>query len=259
MKISSRPSTSRGFTLIELLVVISIIAVLAGILLPVANSVLERAKRVDAKVTENSIITAVKSYQTEYGQYPVVPASPPTDTTYDITGSEGMAQAGRNGLLFNVLRALNNPTSGSTGGSGSSTPAYLGLNSRRIVYFESKDVKNPSEPRGGFIPSASGTVKIKAGYNTGDLVDPWGGLFCVRMDSNYSDAVVNPYPMTASSSTNPSVGSAPNYTTASDDSNTQTDLLLRTSCVAWSPGSDGKFGDSSGKLVSTCDDVVSWQ
>ena len=64
-----RPRTGSGFTLIELLVVITIIAILAGLLLPVVNSVLNNAHKTEAKSTEMQIVAAVKNYYTEYGQY----------------------------------------------------------------------------------------------------------------------------------------------------------------------------------------------
>ena len=76
-----------AFTLIELLVVISIIAVLAGLLLPVVSKVTENARKVSAKSTETQIVSAINSFQTDYGQYPVAPLGElavrtPTDTPY---------------------------------------------------------------------------------------------------------------------------------------------------------------------------------
>ncbi len=50
--------------------VISIIAVLAGLLLPVVSKVTENARKVSAKSTETQIVSAVNSFQTDYGQYP---------------------------------------------------------------------------------------------------------------------------------------------------------------------------------------------
>lgn len=265
MKTSFRSAPARAFTLLELLVVISIIAVLAGILLPVGSGVLDRAKKVDARVTMTNVITAIKAYQTEYGQYPTEPpesaaaGSAPQDVTFDI-GSPSLTEGkgGRNGLLFDVLRALNNVTSSSGGGSGSTNPAYKALNSRKIVYFESKDVKNVKDPRGGFIPTVtSGGANANPGFSPGDLVDPFGNLYCFRIDSNYTDVIMQPYKITGD------MTSSLNYQYAmSDDSSvTETDSarILRVAAAGFCAGKDKKFGDTTGALTSSCDDVVTWQ
>jgi len=65
----------RAFTLIELLVVISIIAVLAGLLLPAGQSALNSAKKTTAKQQVVSIATAITAYETEYGRLPSVTGS----------------------------------------------------------------------------------------------------------------------------------------------------------------------------------------
>ena len=216
-----------AFTLLELLVVISIIAVLAGVLLPVSNSVMDSARKTEAKSTESQIVTAVKSFQTDYGVYP----NPAPGVASDKTWRNDTNQS-----LFSILRALDDATSS--------------VNTRRIVYFEGKDVKTPSTPKSGFATQdASNTVSgITFTVKTGGLTDPWGNGYYVRYDTGYSDAVLHPY-------TND--GDAQNET-----SSTANDTL-HFGIIAWSYGKDGQKGNknSTGTAPNYTygDDVLSWQ
>lgn len=237
-----RQIASSAFTLLELLVVISIIAVLAGILLPVAGSVMETARKTAAKNTVSQIVTAVKAFQTDYGVYPVVPgtaaANPPVDTTFDGTTNQN---------LFNILRAT---------GVGSDVVASS-PNTRRIPYFEGKDVKNVNVPKDGFIPLNAAAVTQTSGTgsaNPGALVDPWGNGYYVRYDSGYTDAVKHPY----------SDGS-----TGADDPSGTTTGILRFGVIAWTYGKDSSVGKGvkpglngttgTDPNYNYGDDIVSWQ
>ena len=242
-----RSPEPRAFTLIELLVVITIIAVLAGLLLPVVQKVTQNAYKASAKTTETQIIAAVNAYQTEYGQYPVVVSTTtttPTDTTFGIDSTT------HNYQLFNVLRAIN-------ANSGDATAA---LNTRQIVYFESKNVKNSVVPKDGFIATGSPTgnrnVKTPVTLSVGDLVDPWGNMYLVRIDTNYSNAVQNPY-YTATVT-------AIQTDSASDTASTTSTDVLRTGVIAWSWGYDGLEGNGGATIAlpyspTPGDDVDSWQ
>src|ERR1043165_142879 len=58
---------SKGFTLIELLVVISIIAILAGMLLPVIGVVREMARKAQCGKNQSQILGAMVAYGTSEG------------------------------------------------------------------------------------------------------------------------------------------------------------------------------------------------
>lgn len=70
MKLSSQRAAQRAFSLIELLIVISIIAILAGMIIP-ASMMVKRAGTVrKAKSEITQIATAIDSYKEKYGHYP---------------------------------------------------------------------------------------------------------------------------------------------------------------------------------------------
>src|SRR6266850_4918823 len=60
----------RGFTLIELLVVISIIAILAGLILPALGRAKVAAKVAKARTEINGIVGAISKYEADYSRYP---------------------------------------------------------------------------------------------------------------------------------------------------------------------------------------------
>ncbi len=159
--------------MLELLVVISIIAVLAGILLPVTGSVMTNARKTQAKSTEMNIVTAIKSFQTDYGGYPMPKSYTPTDDVCFGDNNPTTIQ------LFDILRAdnLRDEANDSTR-----------INTRRVVYIELPDAKNqtPGQSKNGI-------------GSDGKLYDPWGKPYYVGVDANYDDTVKNPYSSNAGS------------------------------------------------------------
>ena len=150
-----------GFTLLELLVVIAIIVVLAGLLFPAVQSVLERAKKVQAKNDLTQIVTAVNAYYTEYGKFPI-PTSITTETA--LSGSDAAD-------LFYTLRAI-----GSSGGAN----ANNAQNARQIVFMTPPNVKDTSNPRSGI-------------GSDGQFYDPWGSPYQIAIDATYDTQIDNPY------------------------------------------------------------------
>lgn len=86
MKIQSFYKNKQGFTLIELLTVIAIIGILAGIIIPVTQSVRISAKKAKSKVQFSQWAAAMGGFKQEYGYYPNI-------TTSGKVASEKMAGA----------------------------------------------------------------------------------------------------------------------------------------------------------------------
>lgn len=221
-----------AFTLIELLTVIAIIAILMGLLFPVLGSAKNQARRADAGVATRAIVSACKSYETDYGKFPPVPGTGGVSGGGEFA-SYGDAGAGcqiGNDSLFNVLRSIN------TGVNA----GYV-LNPRQQSYFSMPVAKNAAAPRDGFVDGGSFT-----GGTQGQLMDPWGTQYCIVLDSTGSGTIdISSFYKDASFQ--PPTG------------------LLRVSAAAFSLGVDGKLGTKGDQMLrpsgSTAapDDIVSWQ
>jgi prepilin-type N-terminal cleavage/methylation domain-containing protein len=171
---SRRPEArhrENAFTLLELLVVIAVIVVLAGLLFPAVQSVLERAKKVQAKNDLIQIVTAVNAFYTEYGRYPLPPSvNADSSATYGPSGSDA-----ENGDLMKELRGISNL-----------------LNTRQIVFINPPDATDQTNPR-------SGSNTTTAGY-----YDPWGTEYSIAMDADYDNQITpNPYGNNNGAGSNP--------------------------------------------------------
>ncbi|MEA3211036.1 MAG: ral secretion pathway protein [Chthoniobacter sp.] len=224
MKIICRPSPAvRAFTLVELLTVIAIIAILMGLLFPAIGVVKEQARKVQAKTDVTNIVASVKQYYTEYGKYPPVDLKS-TNTTDDSMVGDKEAQATTdNNALFDTLRARD-----------SGINVKHALNPRRIVFFESKSVSDPKNPRSGFADKSDSP-------SPGSFYDPWGKQYNIIMDSNYDNVItIEKQYKDFAAENSPRVG-----------------------CGAFALGKDNKLGtdgDQTYKKGSTIsDDVISWQ
>lgn len=140
-----------GFTLIELLVVISIIAILAGILLPTISRSMQKAEKTQAISDVGSLVTAVKAYYADYGRYPFDNGRS-SDTHCGESGTS-------NRELMNVLRGIDG-----AGNSGHEN------NIRKISYLDL------SEQR----------LDVN-----GNFVDPWDQQYGVSFDTGFNNTVNN--------------------------------------------------------------------
>ncbi|NLT69748.1 MAG: type II secretion system protein [Verrucomicrobiaceae bacterium] len=161
MRKSSSISRWKGFTLLELLVVIAIIGILAGLMFPATTGALRKAERTHAENTAYNVKNAISAYFTEYRKYPV--KGDANETEEIRTDSE---------LMDILLGADSEAQSG-------------GLNPRRIAFYTDKAAK----------PMGDG--KYRKGIRLesdggGELWDPYGDYYYVRMDLDYNNRVEKP-------------------------------------------------------------------
>jgi prepilin-type N-terminal cleavage/methylation domain-containing protein len=241
----TRKHTS-AFTLIEILVVMTLIAILVGIGVPAFSSIMEQARKTQAKNEEQQIVAAVNAYYTEYGKYPVTVVDAndaffglaPIPPTLTATTTRYL----NNDVLIDVLR--NNT------GSTNNSLTVATLNPRGIVFISPPIVKNISDPRSGVIPN--GAV-VNPPFLVDVWYDPWGSPYSILIDVNYNNQITNP------------------YTDAPGDAPGQTTLYI--GVIVWSFGKNGALGGGqaappppaftaeggSANNFSGSGDVISWQ
>ena len=207
MKTSRR--CALAFTLIELLVVIVIIAILMGLAFPAFQAVQNQAKKTQAKNDLVQIVTAVNAFYTEYGKYPVTDADQGTEKTF----------SGANKQLMDILRSI-------PGSDPAPTDATANkYNLRKIPFLQPPDVKSDT----------AGNRRSGVSATDGNYYDPWGGIYFVRIDSDYDNQVANPYSQNAGGAT------------------------LRNGVIAWSTGKNQTGGSGDKNSANSSDDVISWQ
>jgi prepilin-type N-terminal cleavage/methylation domain-containing protein len=163
----SRRRRGLAFTLVELLVVMGIIAILVGVVIAGVSSAIRFAKRTKANALAVNIQTAVQSYYTEYGIYPVA-GTVTIDDYYD-----GVSNGAKWQNLMFALCGNTDPYSGSTTLPSGSIPP----NTRNIVFLTPtrSDIDATFHtPRNPFTASVSGT---------------FAPYFYMVVDSDYSGIV----------------------------------------------------------------------
>jgi prepilin-type N-terminal cleavage/methylation domain-containing protein len=157
------PRGRHGFTLVELLVVITLIAVLAGVSVPVYNSIMKNMRVTQTRVLAVSLQNSVKGYYTEYQKYPV-PSTGGSETEAIRTDS----------MLIPALMGKDPIT-----------------NPRQIPFLP--ELKDATET------GKYGLIMEGGGATSARVVDSWGEEYFVIMDLDYNNEVENPDVDSASS------------------------------------------------------------
>ena len=170
--------------------VITIIGILAAMAFPGAKGVLDKARKAATENMALQVRTAISAYYTEYRRYPVP------------KGSSGETTIRSDETLMDIL----------LGADGNK------YNPRGISFYSGKKAKGS---KGGLVMNSGGG---------GQLVDPWGELFYVIMDTDYNNRVEAPFSKKGDQGGN----------------NTVPDNV-----IVWSTGPDGPEADDDKDNITT--------
>jgi len=134
----------------------------AGLVFSGATGALARAEKTNAQNTAYNLKTSISAYYTEYRKYPV---------GQDRKEGEELRS---NHEIMDVL--LGSDTAAKEGG----------LNTRKIVFFTGRAARpmENGEYRKG--------VKLDSKGGGGELWDPWGNHYFIRLDLDYNDKIDKP-------------------------------------------------------------------
>lgn len=159
----------RYFSLVELLTVITVIAILAGIAIPVIMHMASKGKETKARAEMNAIKLGLTQFKSDYGVFPVTATG---DTLY----SAGYSSADHDADIDTMLQHLTLIQTKPAAAGDAPDPYTSTLNTKKTRYL---DV--PAKPVPDLVKLHEGDY-LKGYY----ILDPWGRRYNIALDTDYN-------------------------------------------------------------------------
>jgi prepilin-type N-terminal cleavage/methylation domain-containing protein len=237
-----------GFTLVELLVVISIIAVLAGLLLPALSGTKTKARIAEARLEMRQIVNAISTYKADYQRLPagdLAAGAGVPDFTYGTanTGFGGYAIA-NTPLVPGDFETNNSEIVAITGDLPAFADGTPTLNDNHRYNPRRNDLLDYKSSTG-----TSAAPKPDVGTD-GVYRDPWGSPYIITLDVNYDGVCLDSFYRSSGTV----VGGA-TVTGVAGPNN----YGMRGEAIVWSFGPDRNAdGATNANMGLNRDNILSW-
>ena len=245
----TRQLQRRAFTLVEMLVVIAIIAILAGILIPVVGRAKTKAKVAAARVEMAGLETAIKSYKNDYNRWPLPKNSGKNpeggDFTYGVTTSTYVTPG--NEALMEILMAVDSKKTDGT--SRGFNPGHS-RNPKKNKYFEPKESGEANGFPGLSLYDASDSANMSGRFH-----DPFGNDYFISIDLNGDGLCADHAYHKPAISGGGLVGLVSFKLSPTDP-----DIYgYKGGVMIWSAGPDKQLGAGKATEGNNADNILSWQ
>ncbi|MBO4632068.1 MAG: prepilin-type N-terminal cleavage/methylation domain-containing protein [Lentisphaeria bacterium] len=157
------------FTLVELLTVIAVIAILAGIAIPVVIGMQSKGKETSARADMNAIKMALTQFKADYSIWPVAASSSDTRLKAAFKSDDTETDDGAIDSMVSELTTF----AAAPDASNAPAAATMTYNTRKRKYLDA-----PAKPVTPVFPVSS----VTSGFMK---LDPWGRRYNIALDTNY--------------------------------------------------------------------------